>query len=72
VGYNEAEITSKSSCQNSEAVIESNANDNVSQPPTTLKSFVADEYWERIIMEKSFWQADVWICLQKSTKSTII
>jgi len=41
---NEAKTTSKSSYQISVAVIENDANDNVSQPPTTFKSFVADEY----------------------------
>jgi len=41
---NEANIASKSSYQISVAVIESDANVSVSQPPTTFKSFVADEY----------------------------
>jgi len=44
VGYNEAKITSKSFYQISVALIESDANVNVSQPPTTFKSFVTDEY----------------------------
>jgi len=46
VRYNEAKVTSKSSCscQISVAVIESDANVYHSQLSTTLKSFVADEY----------------------------
>jgi len=44
VRYNEAKITTKSSYQISVTVIESDANVNVSQPPTTFKSFVAEEY----------------------------
>jgi len=43
VRYNESKITSKSSYQISVAVIESDANVNVSESPTTFKSFVTDE-----------------------------
>jgi len=68
---NEAKITSKASYQISVAASESDANVNVSQPPTTFKSFVAGEYWERIHTETKLWHADTLICLQKSTKSTI-
>jgi len=44
VRYNEDKVTSKPSYQISVAVIESDASTNVSQPPTTFKSFVTDEY----------------------------
>jgi len=38
----------------------------------TFKSFVAGDYWERIITETKLLQGDAWICLQKSTQNTII
>jgi len=39
---------------------------------SNVKSFVADEYWERTITETKPWQADTWICLQKSTQNIIV
>ena len=69
---NEAKITSKSSYQISVGASESLANPNLSRPPTTFKWFVADEYWEQTLMETILWQADTWICLEKSTKSTVL
>jgi len=50
VGYNEAKTTSKCIYPISAAVIESDTNVNVPQPPTTFKCFVA-EYCEQTITE---------------------
>jgi len=72
VRYDEAKVTSKSSCQVSVAVIESDASINVSQPPTTFKSFVTDEYWEWTTTEAKLLTSWYMNCLQKSTKSSII